>query len=49
MKPAQVKFLLTKMTKANLIFRRLVLSDVGSRSVWDVQMIVENPKPEAAP
>lgn len=49
LKPAQVKFLLTKMTKANLIFRRLVLSDVGSRSVWDVQMIVENPKPEAAP
>lgn len=49
LKPEEVKFLLTKMTKVNLVFRRLVLSDVGSRSVWDVQLIVENPKMETAP
>lgn len=49
LKPEEVRFLLTKLTKVNLIFRRLVLADVGSRSVWDVHMIVENPKMEAAP
>ena len=49
MKPEEVRFLLTKMTKVNLIIRELLLSDVGSRSVWDVQMIVENPKMEGTP
>lgn len=49
LKPEEVRFLLTKMTKVNLIFRRLVLADVGSRSMWDVHMIVENPKLEATP
>ncbi len=49
LKPKEVGFLLTKMTKVNLIFRRLVLSDVGSRSVWDVHLIVENPKMETTP
>lgn len=49
LQPKEVSFLLTKMTKVNLIFRQLVLSDVGSRSTWDVQMIVENPKMEATP
>lgn len=49
MKPEEVRFLLTKMTKVNLIFRELVLQDVGSRSVWDIQMIVENPKMEGTP
>lgn len=34
LKPEEVRFLLTKMTKVNLIFRRLVLADVGSRSMW---------------
>ncbi len=47
--PELVRHLLTKMTKVNLIFRELVLQDLGSRSTWDVQMIVENPKMEATP
>ncbi|MFN8613989.1 MAG: hypothetical protein U0931_41035 [Vulcanimicrobiota bacterium] len=49
LKPKEVTFLLTKMTKSNLIFRHLLLSDVGSRSIWEVHLIVENPKPEASP
>lgn len=47
--PKQVLHLLEKMTKVNLIVRRLMLSDVGSRSVWEVHLIVENPKQEVAP
>ena len=44
--PKQVLHLLEKMTKVNLIVRRLMLSDTGSRSVWEVHLIVENPKQE---
>jgi hypothetical protein len=47
--PQQVLHLLEKMTKVNLVVRRLMLSDLGSRSMWEVHLIVENPKPEGKP
>jgi len=49
LEPKQVLFLLEKMTRVNLIVRRLMLSDLGSRSVWEVHMIVETPRQEEKP
>ena len=49
LKPQQVLHLLNKMTKVNLVVRFLGLSDLGSRSRWDVHLIVETPKMGAAP
>ncbi len=47
--PTEVMQLLGQMTKVNLIVRRLELSDLGSRSQWDVHLMVEVPNPEKAP
>lgn len=44
--PTEVMQLLTQMTKVNLIVRRLELSDLASRSEWDVHLMVEVPRPE---
>lgn len=48
LEPKQVLHLLDKMTRVNLIVRLLTLEDLGSRSIWEVHLIVETPKREAA-
>jgi hypothetical protein len=45
----EVMQLLGQLTKVNLIVRRLELSDLGSRSEWDVHLMVEVPSPEKVP
>lgn len=47
LKPQEVVQLLTKLTQVNLIIRRLVMADLGSRSLWEVQLLIEVPRPEA--
>lgn len=47
--PTEVMQLLGQLTKVNLIVRRLELSDLGSRSEWDVHLMLEVPSPEKAP
>lgn len=48
LEPKHVLHLLDKMTRVNLVVRLLTLEDLGSRSVWEVHLIVETPKQEAA-
>lgn len=47
LQPTEVVGLLKQMTKVNLVVRRLVLANYGKLSRWDLEFIVEVPKPEA--
>lgn len=44
LKPEEVVRFLQQLTKVNLIVRRLMLSDLGSRSLWELHLIVESPR-----
>jgi hypothetical protein len=44
LKPEEVVRFLQQLTKVNLIVRRMVLSDLGSRSLWELQLLVETPQ-----
>lgn len=44
LKPEEVVRFLQQLTKVNLVVKRLVLSDLGSRSLWELQMLVETPR-----
>ena len=44
LKPEEVVRLFQQLTKVNLIVRKLVLSDLGSRSLWEVQLVVQTPQ-----
>lgn len=46
LKPQEVVQLLTKLTQVNLVIRRLVMADLGSRSLWEVQLLIEVPRME---
>lgn len=47
LKPDEVVRLFQQLTRVNLVVRKMVLADLGSRSLWELQMLVQTPQPKA--